>query len=147
MVQTGNGYHTVKIDKHSSAFFAWLMLILEIAAPSSLARPPSRTYTLESMSMSKVIITETAEAYFLRSSKKTIKDLLMGPQMSLHRQQVRRRRQVLERIIDVMKLIGKTGLSHRGKQAEAAYTLDDDTIILLLLWNFHQWGLQHARPI
>lgn len=84
-----------------------------------------------------------AEAYFLRSSKKTIKDLLMGPQMSLHRQQVRRRRQVLERIIDVMKLIGKRGLSHRGKQAEAAYTLDDDTIdhgnfleIILLLGKY-----------
>ncbi|KAK9535823.1 hypothetical protein VZT92_008178 [Zoarces viviparus] len=48
--------------------------------------------------------------------------------MSLHREQVRRRRQVLERIIDVMKLIGKRGLSYRSKQGEAAYTLDDDTI-------------------
>ncbi len=34
----------------------------------------------------------------------------------------------MERIIDVMKLIGKRGLSHRGKQVEAAYTLDDNTI-------------------
>lgn len=69
-----------------------------------------------------------AEAYFLRSSKSTIQDLLMGPQMSLHREQVRRRRQVLERIIDVLKLIGKRGLSYRGNQNEAAHTLEDDTI-------------------
>lgn len=55
---------------------------------------------------------DCAEAYFLRSSEKIIKDLLMGPQMSLHRQQVRRRRQMLECIIDVMKLIGKRSLSH-----------------------------------
>lgn len=50
---------------------------------------------------------------------------------------------MLERIIDVMKLIGKRGLSHRGKQAGAAYTLDDDTIdhgnfleIILLLGKY-----------
>ena len=35
---------------------------------------------------------------------------------------------MLEHIIDVMKLIGKRGLSYRGKQGEAAYTLDDNTI-------------------
>ncbi|XP_034062116.1 uncharacterized protein LOC117539872 [Gymnodraco acuticeps] len=69
-----------------------------------------------------------AEAYFLRFSKNTIQDLLMGPQMSRHREEVRRKRQVLERIIDVLKLIGQRGLSYRGTQAEALYTLDDDTI-------------------
>lgn len=50
---------------------------------------------------------------------------------------------MLERIIDVMKLIGKRGLSHRGQQVEAAFTLDDDTIdhgnfleIILLLGKY-----------
>ena len=50
---------------------------------------------------------------------------------------------MLERIEDLMKLIGKRGSSHRGKQAEEAYTLDDDTIdhcnfleIILLLGKY-----------
>ena len=46
--------------------------------------------------------------------------------MSAHGEQVCRRRQVLERIIDVVK--GKRGLSYRGMQSEAAYTLDDSSI-------------------
>jgi len=46
----------------------------------------------------------------------------MGLQTSLHREQV------LECIIYVMKLIGKRGLSYRGKQGEAVHTLDEDTI-------------------
>lgn len=37
-----------------------------------------------------------------------------------------RRRSVLQRLIDTIKLIGKRGLSYRGaKNAEAAYTLND----------------------
>lgn len=59
-----------------------------------------------------------AEAYLLRSSLKTMKYLLMRPQMSLHRQQVHNRQQ--EHIIDVITLIGNKGLSHRGKLTKAA---------------------------
>ncbi|XP_041836765.1 uncharacterized protein LOC121652114 [Melanotaenia boesemani] len=42
--------------------------------------------------------------------------------------QVRKKRQVLERVVDVVKFIGKRGLSYRGQQSEAAYTLDDHNI-------------------
>ncbi len=59
-----------------------------------------------------------AEAYFLRASKSNIEGLLMESQLSVHREQVRRRRQVLERIIDVIKVIGKRGLSYRGTKSE-----------------------------
>ncbi len=69
-----------------------------------------------------------AEAYFLRASKSDTASLLHGPQIAAHRDQVRKRRQVLECIIDVVKFIGKRGLSYRGKQSEAAYTLDDNSI-------------------
>ena len=62
-----------------------------------------------------------AEAYFLRASKADIESLLSVSQMSVHREQVRKRRQVLEHVVDVVKLIGKRGLSYRG-QSEASYT-------------------------
>lgn len=69
-----------------------------------------------------------AEAYFLRASKANINHLLCGRQMSAHREQVRKRHQVLERVVDVVKVIGKRGLSYRGSQSEAAYTLEDISV-------------------
>lgn len=47
--------------------------------------------------------------------------------MSSHRKQIRKKRQVLERVVDVVKMIGKRGLSYRS-QNEAAYMLDDCNI-------------------
>jgi len=42
------------------------------------------------------------------------------------RYEVERNKAVLERLIDITKLIGKLGLSYRGaKDTEAAYTLND----------------------
>lgn len=64
----------------------------------------------------------------MRASKSDIASLLHGPQIVAHRDQVRKRRQVLERVVDVVKFIGKRGLSYRGQQSEAAYTLDDHNI-------------------
>ncbi|KAJ8402055.1 hypothetical protein AAFF_G00372900 [Aldrovandia affinis] len=48
--------------------------------------------------------------------------------MSAHRQQVRKKRQVLERVVDVVKAIGKRGLSYRHVENEAAYKWDDCTL-------------------
>ena len=45
-----------------------------------------------------------------------------------HHDEVRKRRQVMERAVDVVKLIGKRGLSYRGSNEEAAYTLDNEEI-------------------
>ncbi len=50
--------------------------------------------------------------------------------MSAHREQVRKRRQVLERVADVVKVLGKRGLSCRHMENETAYTLDDYDIWL-----------------
>lgn len=69
-----------------------------------------------------------AEAFLLRCSKADISSRFAGNQLSAHREQVRKRRRVLERIVDVVKVIGKRGLSYRHSGNEAAYTLDDDTI-------------------
>lgn len=68
-----------------------------------------------------------AEAYFLNASKCDVKHLLSGSQLSSHREQMRKRRQILERVVDVVKLIGKRGLSYRSGN-EAAYMLDDSNI-------------------
>ncbi len=48
--------------------------------------------------------------------------------MSAHREQVRKGRQVLERV--VVKIFGKRELSYRHMENEAAYTLDDYDIWL-----------------
>ncbi|XDV47519.1 hypothetical protein PO909_017124 [Leuciscus waleckii] len=72
---------------------------------------------------------DSADAYFLLAKKADIKSLLADKQMSLHHEQVKKKRQVMERIIDVIKVIGKCGLSYRGDKAEAAaYTLEDTAV-------------------
>lgn len=60
-----------------------------------------------------------AEAFFLRCSKSNISSLFAGSQMSAHREQVKKRRQVLERVVDVVKVLGKRGLSYRQVENEA----------------------------
>ena len=47
---------------------------------------------------------------------------------SIRKKEIENRRQVLFRIIDIIKLIGKRGLSYRGKTNEAIYTLDNPTL-------------------
>ena len=71
---------------------------------------------------------ECADAYFLRESKADIQNLLNVKQMSVHRKQVQKRRQLFECIIDIIKFIGKRGISYRGARVEQAYTLNDSNI-------------------
>lgn len=57
--------------------------------------------------------------------QKDIGSLLNSNQMHLHREEVKKNRQILERIIEVIKIIGKRGLSVRAKRNEAGYFLRD----------------------
>ncbi|GLV42880.1 hypothetical protein CBL_09960 [Carabus blaptoides fortunei] len=66
-----------------------------------------------------------AEAYFLRNNNANLDYLLFYNQMSVHRAQIRKRKEILQRIIDIVKFIGKRGLSYRGDKLEAAYSLED----------------------
>lgn len=66
-----------------------------------------------------------AKAYLLRANNANVKQLLLSKQMKEREEQVTKRRQVLERIVDVVKVIGKRGLSYRG-HSESAYTLADE---------------------
>ena len=75
---------------------------------------------------------------------------MAGKQISSHHEQVKKKRQVMERIIDVIKVIGKCGLSYRGHKAEAAYTLEDTAVnhgnfleLLILLSRYDLCLQQH----
>jgi hypothetical protein len=57
---------------------------------------------------------DCAEAYFLMASKGDIVSRISGNQLSLHRQQVKIKRQVMERVVNVVKVCEKRGLSYRG---------------------------------
>jgi hypothetical protein len=58
--------------------------------------------------------------------------------MSVQLDQVRKRRQVMERVIDVVKVIGKCGLSYRGHRHKAAYNMENMAVnhgkFLDLIW-------------
>ncbi len=60
--------------------------------------------------------------------KPIFQDIASLLHIASHRDQVRKRRQVLERVVDIVKLTGKRGLSNRGTQSEAGYTLEDNSI-------------------
>lgn len=45
--------------------------------------------------------------------------------MSLRAEQVKKKRQVMERIVDVVKVIGKCGLRYRGDKEETGYSLEN----------------------
>lgn len=69
---------------------------------------------------------QCADAYFFRMSTGNISELLNVNQMSIAREQVRQRQQVVECIIEMVKVIGRRGLSYQGDKSEAAYTLEND---------------------
>ncbi|KAF7645646.1 hypothetical protein LDENG_00200640, partial [Lucifuga dentata] len=67
-------------------------------------------------------------AFLLWSSRSGIAGLLKDNQMSARREQIKKKRLVLERIVDIIKVTGKWGLSYRGGfDSEAAYTLENTT--------------------
>ncbi len=66
-----------------------------------------------------------AEAYFLNDSKSDVKHLLS--QLSSHRKQIRRKRQVLKPVVDVVKMIGKRDFNYRSEN-EATYIFYDCNI-------------------
>ncbi|XP_025194264.1 uncharacterized protein LOC112593893 [Melanaphis sacchari] len=68
---------------------------------------------------------QCSEAYFMHVKQKNIGNLLLNDQKRIQREEVKKNRAVLERIIEVIKVIGKRGLSIRSKNNEAAYLLND----------------------
>lgn len=91
------------------------------------------------------------EAFLLYSKSSNIKHHFESGRLF----EIQRKRAVLQRVIDTIKLIGKRGLSYRGaKTAEAAYTLIDDTLdhgnfleILKLISNYDPLLKQHIEDV
>lgn len=66
-----------------------------------------------------------AEAFILWSKNKGVITVLNTKRI----EDIKKRRAIIERIIDTIKLVGKRGLSYRGaKDAEAAYTLSNPNL-------------------
>ncbi len=81
-----------------------------------------------------------------------MKSLLIGNQMSLRAEQVKKKRQVMERIVDVVNVIGKCGLSYRGDKEEAGYSLENLAVnhgnvleLILLLSRYDICLQQHVN--
>ena len=85
------------------------------------------------------------EAHIRFSSNKTVIDLPTVSQTSLHNKQVMQRRRILDRVVSIVKMIGKRGTSYRGTgSSEAVSTLCDEkvdhetflkTVVLLAKYN------------
>ena len=73
--------------------------------------------------------TACVEAHIRFSSNKTVVDLLTVSQTSLHNKQVMQKRQILDRVFSIVKMIGKRGTSYRGTGSlEEVSTLCDEKI-------------------
>lgn len=95
---------------------------------------------------------DSADAYFLKIQKADVKSLLTGNQMSLRAEQVKKKRQVMERIVDVVKVIGKCGFSYRGDKEEGAFSLENIAVnhgnvleLILLLSRYDICLQQHVN--
>lgn len=78
--------------------------------------------------------------------KRDVGSSLFINQKRIQREEVKKTRQIVDRIINVIKLIGKRGLSIRGKSHEFAYFLEDESLdhswiynIVKQIWCYIKW--------
>ncbi|XP_022182782.1 uncharacterized protein LOC111042460 [Myzus persicae] len=81
-----------------------------------------------------------SESYLLHTSNKTINILLFSDFKKKKKEEIKKNIQILQRVIDIVKLIGKRGLSYRAHRNESALSLNNPILdhgnfldILLLL--------------
>jgi len=88
------------------------------------------THVYERVSDHEETITHklNVDAHLMKKKFSSVDSLLLHGLGSIRKTQVENNRNVLLRLIDVIKLIGKRGLSYRGKTNEAAYSLDDSSL-------------------
>lgn len=101
-----------------------------------------------------IVHSRSSESYFLKTANKDIDSLLFSNLNDIAKQNIKKNRQIFERIIAVVKLIGKRGLSYRGKNNEAAYCLNDSNLdhgnfleIMILLSKYDPVICEHFNVI
>lgn len=77
----------------------------------------------------------STQAYFAKIKNKDLKSLVWSKQVGLRNVQVKKRRQIIERIVDVVKVIGKRGLSYRGKKMKQLIPWMIPLWIMELFWS------------
>lgn len=94
------------------------------------------------------------DVYIHNANNKSIDYLLFSDQKHKLKEEVKNNRKILERVIEVVKLIGKRGLSYRAAQYESSYSLHDLTLdhgnfleILLLLKKYDMTLNEHVDKI
>jgi len=94
------------------------------------------------------------DAYLHHTNNKSIDYLLFSDQKHKVKEEVKNNRKILERVIEIVKLIGKRGLSYRATQYESSYSLQDPTLdhgnfleILLLLKKYDVTLNEHIDKI
>ena len=71
---------------------------------------------------------QNVDKLFMKTSQFSIVNRLRKDHIKLNKSLVEKRRKIMIRIIEVVKVIGKRGLSFRGSSNESGYNLDDDKI-------------------
>lgn len=97
---------------------------------------------------------QSLEAFFLKSQNKDIKTLISVNQNNAKKEYIKKNRLILDRIIDVLKLIGKRGLSYRGSRNEGEHSFNDKTLdhgnfleIMILLSKYDLVIKEHFNTI
>jgi hypothetical protein len=67
---------------------------------------------------------QNVDAYIIMKNCSSVDSLIFNGLSSIRKKEIENNRQILLRIIEIIKLIGKRGLSYRGQKCEAAYTLN-----------------------
>lgn len=95
---------------------------------------------------------ESTNAFIRHKSNKSVNQLLLSTQLSLRNRQIQSNREIIKRLIDILKLIGKRGLAYRGSEFEAAYTLSNENIdhgnfleLMLFLSKYDSFLSEHVQ--
>lgn len=98
--------------------------------------------------------TMSTDAYLRFANNKSIDYLLFSEQKHKLKEEVKNNRRILERVIEIVKVIGKRGLSYRATEHESSYSLQDPTLdhgnfleILLLLKKYDVTLNEHVDKI
>ncbi|XP_031337426.1 uncharacterized protein LOC116166562 [Photinus pyralis] len=127
---------SIRLDKSYDKIYCWICLAfckekqlpsLASGADMSLMSVKHLYTRIEEHELSKGHISST-EAYLMHKKEKNVYSLIFSNAAEKHKAQIERNRQILHRIIEAIKVIGKRGLSYRGSDNEAAYSLLDDSI-------------------